>query len=325
MEDIEVSVIVPLLNEEKYIEKCILSLIDQTYPKEKMEWIFIDGKSKDKTVEIIEKYKSNTDYPISLLLNEKHTTPYALNMAIDVAKGEYIIRLDAHAKYENDYIEKCVFYLQNTDADNVGGFAKTDAKGFVGKSISKMLSSKFGVGDSQFRTNGKSGYVDTVPFGAFKREVFDRVGGFNTKLLRSEDNDLNARIRSSGGKIYLAEDISFTYYCRDTVSGILKMGLLNGNALFPTLRENRGAMSLRHFIPFMFVLSLVIMPIISCFVSLFWHIFALEIGIYSLLNIFYSFINKDFKYGFITIWLYPVFHIAYGIGSLIGLCGKTLY
>ncbi len=323
MENVTVSVIIPLYNEERFIENCIRSLASQTYSKSDMEWILVDGNSTDKTVEIIKGFID--DFPILLLNNPKRKTPYALNMAINEAKGKYIIRLDAHASFASDYIEKCVHYLDTTDADNVGGVAETEAKGFVGGAISYMLSTKFGVGGSDFRVGEGNKYVDTVPFGAFRREVFERVGLFNTELLRSEDNDMNARIRESGGKIWLADDIRFKYYCRDTVGGILKMGMQNGNALFRTLKVNPKAMSVRHFIPFMFLMSIILMPIISAFVPFGWFVFGAELMLYSLLNIYFSFFNKNPRYGLVTIWLYPLFHICYGLGSLLGLVGITLY
>ena len=320
-----VSVIIPLFNEEKYVGKLIESLTKQTYPIENMEWIFIDGNSSDRTVALIENYISTGKYPIILLHNQKRKTPYALNMAIEKAKGKYIIRLDAHSYFYPNYIEKCVYYLDTTDAENVGGTAETEAKGFKGQAIAKMLSTKMGVGGSDFRVGDGNRFVDTVPFGAFRREVFDRVGLFNPKLLRSEDNDMNSRIRNSGGQIWLAEDIRFKYYCRDTFKGILKMGLQNGNALFFTLRENPKAMSLRHFIPFLFVLSLIILPLLSIVLPYIGYAFMLEIFLYFLLDVFYSFFNKSPQYGLITFWLYPTFHLVYGMGSLLGLLGISLY
>ncbi len=325
MTDAFVSVIIPLYNEEKYIRSCIDSLVGQTYPKEKMEWMLVDGNSTDKTVSIIEEYMALQSYPIVLLRNEKKKTPYALNMAIEKARGNYIIRLDAHSYFYPDYIEKCVHYLDTTDADNVGGVAETEATGFVGRSIAKMLSTKFGVGGSDFRIGEGNRYVDTVPFGAFRREVFDRVGLFNPKLLRSEDNDMNSRIRNSGGKIWLADDIRFKYYCRDTVKGILKMAIQNGNALFFTLRENPKAMSIRHFIPFLFLMSLVVLPPLAFLSNFFAYALLAEAAMYLLVDLYFSFFGKDAKYGLITVWLYPVFHIVYGIGSLLSLFGIALY
>lgn len=324
--EIIVSVVMPVYNEEKYIEKCIDSLLLQDYPTEKMEWIFVDGGSKDKTVELLEKYQNNHPELVRILNNPHKVVPFAMNIGIEASRGKYIVRLDAHADYARDYITKCIYYLENIDADNVGGVAETSAEGFVGQAISQMLSTKFGVGGSDFRTGHGNRYVDTVPFGAFRREVFDRVGLFNPELLRSEDNDMNARIRENGGKIWLAEDIKFKYYCRDTVGGILKMGLQNGNALFHTLRKNRTAMSLRHFIPFAFLLSLIVMPILSAFIPVFLWAFAAELVLYFLLDVYFSFGKvRPVKCGFVTLWLYPVFHVVYGFGSLLGLVGIKLY
>lgn len=325
MTEVVVSVIIPLRNEEKYIKGCIESLITQTYPKNQMEWILVDGNSNDSTVDIINDYIDTKLYPIILLNNVKKKTPDALNLAISKARGKYIIRLDAHSYFYPDYIEKCVHYLDTTDADNVGGIAETQASGFVGQAIAKMLSTRFGVGGSNFRVGDGDRFVDTVPFGAFRREIFDKVGLFNTKLLRSEDNEMNSRIRQNGGNIWLAEDIRFKYYCRDTVSEILKMGLQNGNALFFTLKENPKAMSIRHFVPFLFLLSIIILPLLSIFSEVFALLFLFEIGVYVLLDLFFSFANDCSKYGIVTIWLYPAFHIAYGFGSLIGMFGVKFY
>lgn len=145
-------------------------------------------------------------YPrlIKVFDNPKKIVPFAMNIGIKNSKGKYIIRLDAHAEYANDYFSKCVHYLDNIEVDNVGGTMETRARTRMGLNIAKMLSSKFGVGNSQFRTDGKSGYVDTVPFGAFKREVFSKYGGYDERLVRNQDNELNYRIRKNGGRIFLA-------------------------------------------------------------------------------------------------------------------------
>ena len=202
MGDIIVSVVMPVYNEGKYIAKCIDSLLLQDYPMDSMEWIFVDGCSKDKTVEIIESYREKHPELIKVLYNPQKIVPYAMNIGIVESKGKYIVRLDAHADYAIDYISKCVYYLDTIDAEIVGGVAETKSNGCTGNAIAKMLSSKFGVGNSQFRTNGESGYVDTVPFGAFKREVFSKYGGYDERLVRNQDNEMNFRIRKNGGKIF---------------------------------------------------------------------------------------------------------------------------
>lgn len=315
--------IIPVLNEEKYITGCLDSLLGQSFPLSRMEWLIVDGCSEDKTVELCLSYADKA--PIRLLKNEMRKTTYALNMGIDEARGKYIVRLDAHADYSPDYIEKCIHYLETMpEVENVGGVAETKGRGRMGQAIAGMLSSKFGVGSSAFRTGG-SGYVDTVPFGAFRKEIFEKIGKFNHNLPRSEDNDINARIRAAGGKIWLAEDIRFTYYCRDTVSGLLLMAMQNGNALFRTRKENKNAMSLRHFIPFIFLLSLIVLPLLGFVHPFFRWVFAVEMSGYLLLDLCFSFSGKKSKDGLITIWLYPLFHICYGFGSLLGLFGVGLY
>lgn len=317
-----VSVIVPVLNEERYIVMFWESLISQTFPHEEMEWIFVDGGSSDKTRDIIEDYAAR--YPIRLIRTAKGT-PHQLNEGIMSSNGEYIVRMDAHVTYPEDYIEKCVGYLDNLDIDNVGGRVNTVAEGLIGHAIAEVLSSRFGVGGSQFRIGGGSGYVDTVPFGAFRREVFRKVGLFNEELIRSEDNDLNARIRAAGGKVYLADDIWSDYHCRDTVQGMIRYGMQNGNALFHTIKMNPKAMSVRHFIPFLFVLSLIFLPLMGSRFVFFKYLFLAEISIYLLLDIVFSFAATEFLSGFLKLFLFPVFHISYGIGSLSGLIGIKLY
>lgn len=322
---ITVSVIMPIYNEEKYIENCIVSLLKQNYPQKQMEWIFVDGCSKDETRKIVESYMEKYPSLIKLYNNPNKTVPYAMNIGIKCALGKYIIRLDAHSEYSDDYISKCVYYLDTTDADNVGGVADTKSKGFVGSAIALMLSSKFGVGNSQFRTNGKSGYVDTVPFGAFRREVFDKYGMYDERLTRNQDNEMNYRIRKNGGKIYMAEDIRLSYYCRDSISGIANMAIKNGKWNVITMRLCPGAMSTRHFIPFVFLISLMIMPVLSIFSSIFGLLFMMEIGLYLFLNLIFSIRAANaIKYIPILMILFPIFHVSYGFGSLSGLIKRSI-
>lgn len=318
--EIIVSVVMPLYNEERYIEKCINSLHLQDYPVDSMEWIFVDGESKDQTVDILKKHQEKYPNLIKILNNPNKIVPHAMNIGIKASKGKYIVRLDAHANYEKDYISKCVHYLENIDAENVGGVAETKANGFMGGAIAKMLSSKFGVGNSEFRTNGNSGYVDTVPFGAFKREVFFKYGGYDERLVRNQDNEMNFRIRKNGGKIYLANDIHLSYYCRDTVKGISKMAMQNGTWNVITMKLCPGSMGLRHFIPFLFVLSIIGLLGLGFLHSIFWWLISFELSLYTLLDILFSIkLASSFKEFFALLILFPIFHLAYGLGSFKGL------
>lgn len=319
-DDIVVSVVMPVYNEEKYIKNCLDSLLTQDYSINKTEWIFVDGCSKDRTVELIREYQDKYQNRIKILNNPRKIVPCAMNIGIEASCGKYIIRMDAHADYATDYISKCVYYLENIDADNVGGVAETKANGFMGNAIAKMLSSKFGVGNSQFRTNGESGYVDTVPFGAFKRSVFFEYGGYDERLVRNQDNEMNFRIRKNGGKIYLANDIHLSYYCRDSIKKIATMAQKNGMWNVITMKLCPGSMGLRHFIPLLFVASVFGLGILGVFHSFFWWLLCGESALYLVLDVFFSLKQASSLKEFLAlIILFPIFHITYGIGSMIGI------
>lgn len=318
-----ISIIIPVFNEERYIAQCIDSLLKQDYPVEYMEWIFVDGNSTDKTRKILSYYQEMYPELIHVYVNANKTVPYAMNIGICASKGKYIIRLDAHAEYDLNYISKCVKYLNDTniDADNVGGVARTKGKGYIGECIALMLSSPFGVGNSQFRVQGHSGYVDTVPFGAFKREVFEKWGGYDTRLTRNQDNEMNYRIRKNGGKIYLANDINFTYYCRDSVRGIIDMAIKNGMWNIITMKLCPGSMGIRHFVPLAFLSSILLLILLGSFVSIiFYYILLIEVVLYLALDMIYSIKKTDIKAQLVVLlYLFPIFHLSYGMGSLKGI------
>lgn len=324
MELKKVSVIVPVRNEERYIRECVESIFAQDYPTDKMEVIFADGCSTDGTVEILNELGNR--YPqIVVLNNPGKTAPCAMNVGIKAAKNEIIVRLDAHAEYPKDYIRLCVETLLTKDCEDAGGCAITKGRGFVGSVIAEVLSTPMGVGNSSFRIGAKSGYVDTVPFGCFRKSLFDRIGLYDERLTRNQDNEMSYRIRKNGGKIYLNSDIRFTYYCRDTIRGIMRMGYLNGLWSVITMKLVPGTMGLRHFVPMFFTLSLLGFPLLmfltGCY-RLLGGVFALELMSYMLLAVGFSFrisLRKGVGAFFVALLVFPAFHIAYGAGSLVGL------
>ena len=173
----KVSVICPVFNEEKFIEECIMSIIEQDYPQDMMEVLFVDGRSTDKTREIIERYMRQ--YPfIKLLDNPERIVPYALNRGLEAAKGEVIMRLDGHCTYPTNYISELVRYLYQLNADNVGGVWNTQpAKDTpICQAIAQASSHPFGVGGSMHKIGAsKIIETDTVPFGCYKREIFEKL------------------------------------------------------------------------------------------------------------------------------------------------------
>jgi glycosyltransferase involved in cell wall biosynthesis len=320
-----VSIIIPVKNEEKYIRKCINSVLKGSYPTNLIEIIVVDGLSEDNTREIVrELMKDNNN--IKLLINLHETVPFAMNMGIKNSKGDIIVRLDAHAEYSDDYIEKCVFLLNKYKADNVGGCIETknseDTK--ISRSIAKVLSHKFGVGNSDFRTLKEEKEVDTVPFGAFRREIFDKVGLYNELLTRNQDIELNGRIKKNGGKIILSPEIKCIYYARTNLRSFWVQNYQNGKWNIYTASIAKHSLSIRHFVPFLFVFSL--------FLSFLILIYSYELGIlisglilipYLLFSFYFSFsIAKEEKELSLIPYLITSFitlHISYGIGSLSGI------
>jgi glycosyltransferase involved in cell wall biosynthesis len=325
MDNPVVSVIIPERNEENFISKCLDGVINQSYPIEEIEVLVVDGLSDDKTREIVEKY-SKKNPQIKLLINEKKITPVARNIGIKNSRGKYIMFFDAHSVMQKDYIEKCVNYMnKNPDIDNLGGIiiTKPRKKTLLGKVIAEVLSSRFGVGGSTFRTGSdKPKEVDTVPFGFYRKEVFDKIGLFNEKLIRNQDIDFNLRLKRAGGKIVLFPDIKLTYYSRSTLGGFIKNNYGNGFWVVYGSKFSKMPFSLRHLIPFLFVLYLFITGILSIFFPFLWVTFGITGILYIFVNSFYSFkIAReiyDWKVFHLSFVTFTSLHFFYGLGSIIG-------
>ena len=274
-------------------------------------------------MEILESMRA--EHPLlRVLQNPNRTVPYAMNVGILESRGEYIVRMDAHAEYARDYVSGCIRALQSVACDNAGGVCVTRGRGYMGEAIAGALSTPFGVGNSMFRLDVRSGYVDTVPFGAFRRDLFDRIGLYDERLTRNQDNELNYRIRKNGGKIYLDQNIRCTYYCRDTLRGIMKMGFQNGMWNVVTLFLCPGSMGVRPFVPLCFVLSPLVLLALSLLLGpqVFGVLLALEWFAYLSLDAFYSYTvaqRLGMKYLPVLPVIFPAFHIAYGLGSLRGV------
>jgi glycosyltransferase involved in cell wall biosynthesis len=320
------SVIIPVYNEEKYIATCIDSILQQKFPKENLEVIFVDGMSSDKTRLIISDYIEQ--YPfICIVDNPQKIVPVAMNIGIRASKGEVIIRLDAHACYTENYFSVLCDYLNILDAENVGAACVTDVLNRTPKSlaIKEVLSNKFGVGNSVFRTGvNKIMQVDTVPFGCWKRSVFDKYGYYDERLVRNQDIEFNKRIIRNGGKIFLVPYTSCTYLARETFVDLAKNNYSNGfwNILTVFYTKQINSLSIRHFIPLLFLLSLLVPSLLSLFAPTFILITLLSAILYFLFTSVISLhlsIKKRLNYIYLVI-AFAVLHFSYGIGSFVGLC-----
>lgn len=313
----------PIYNEEKYIGKCLDSILEQDYPKDDLEILLVDGMSKDRTREIIANYMQKFPY-IKLLNNPHQIAPCAMNIGIKASHGEVIIRLDAHVKYPNNYfsiLKKKLNELPN--AQNVGAICKTLPMNetTLAQSIAAVLSSNFGMGNSHFRVGTqKEMEVDTVPFGCFHREIFDRIGFYDEELVRNQDDELNARIINSGGKIYLIPELQCEYFARDTAKKIFKMFYQYG-VFKPLVCKKLGKpATIRQFFPLCFVLGLILGPFVCAFFPIFWWFYFSIILLWLLLATYFSLKNsKNLKRIFVQNWIYFVVHFAYGWGYIVGI------
>ena len=215
-----VSAIVLCRNEEKFIGKCLDSIIANDYPKERLEVLVVDGMSEDRTREIVKKHKKEHQF-IRLIDNSKKLTPYAFNEGIRNSNGELVMIMSAHASYGKDYIKKCVSASHKYNADNVVGIWKILPRGdgLIDKAIVLALSSSFGVGNAKYRTKGsekkkEAEYVDTGAYGCYKKSVFENVGLFNENLSRGQDMEFNLRLKMAGGKTILVPDALVYYSAR---------------------------------------------------------------------------------------------------------------
>lgn len=272
-------------------------LLSQTYPKELFDILVVDGMSDDGTREFVEKFKAEKweigegSPVIRLIDNPKGHRASALNIGIKEAKGNIIIRIDARTTIQKNYIEKCVKTLVETGADNVGGVLEPISRGgnITQQAFGLALSHPFGVGNAQFRLGKKSGFVDTVYLGCFKREIFDKIGLFDEEsAVISEDSDVNQRIRDAGGKVYLNKDIIAYYYPRDNFKDLWKLYFRYGGARAGNLIKNKKLTAWRQFVPPTFLVSIISLTLLGLFNRYFLYLSMLLLGAYLLANILVS-------------------------------------
>ncbi|KAA6313394.1 putative glycosyltransferase EpsJ [termite gut metagenome] len=320
-----VSIICPIYNEEKYIVQCIESILAQKYPLGEMELLFIDGRSTDNTRDIISDYQSKYSL-IKLLDNPNKIVPHALNIGIREAQGNVIIRVDGHCVYPHNYISTLVKYLFELHADNVGAVWNTLPANDSAKcrSIAIASSHRFGVGNSKYKIGAKEIIeTDTVPFGCYRRDIFEQIGFFDEKLIRNQDDEFNGRIIKHGGKIFLIPSLIIEYYARDTLKKINKMYYQYG--LFKPLANKKlgKPATIRQFVPALFLSSLLLGAMLSFFSPGLMIIYLSIIAAYLIAGIAIGIQKakqqKDYKLMYHLPFTFFVIHISYGWGYWVGI------
>jgi len=316
------TIIMAVHNEASYISRTLRSVIEQEYPRDRLEIIVADGLSTDRTREIVRSFQTNNPN-INLVDNPGRIVATGLNAAIRQAKGEIIIRVDGHCEIAPDYVWHCVQQLQQNDADAVGGPTETIGESFLAQVIAIAMSTFFGVGDSAFRTvKNRKMLVDTVAFPAYKRETIEKAGLFDEELVRDQDDEYNYRLRRLGGKILLSPDIRSRYYSRSSLNALFHQYFQYGYWKVRVLQKHTRYMRLRQFVPSAFLVALLGSVVLSFLVPFGQKLLALVIGGYLLSNLTSSVWNaKRHGWGYLLLLpiTYATLHLSYGFGFLLGL------
>lgn len=317
-----VSVIMPVRNEAGFIERSIATVLAQTYPKRLMEVIVADGMSTDATRTIIDRLAKDSEIPVYVLDNPKFIAPSGLNRALEASRGEIIVRVDGHCEIEPDYVTNCVSLLRSGKADGVGGPIETIGETLVARAIALAMSSKFGVGGSAFRTvDNKETYTDTVAFPGYTRAIIEKAGPFNEELVRNQDDEYNYRIRKMGGKILLSPTIRSRYYSRSSFKSLWRQYFQYGYWKVRVLQLHPRQMSVRQFVPFFFVTTLIATAGLAPFSSIGRWAFIAVLAMYLTANLAASVLTakSDLRVIPLLSLSYLILHVSYGLGSLVGL------
>jgi len=307
-----ISVICPTYNEESYIES-ILSFFVNSKPDNK-ELLIIDGGSSDKTKEIVQRWILKYQN-IKLINNQYKIVPHALNIGIKESNADFIVRIDAHSKYSEDYFLKIIETFEKTGADIVGGPTRVAYNTDFQKAVAYAITSSLGVGDSKVHNIEYNGYSDHVTFGAWKKEIFIEVGYFDEQLIRNQDDEFHYRAKSKGKKIYLSSEIKLWYYPRKNLSDLFKQYFQYGYYKPLVLKKVKSEIKVRHLIPSLFSLYILSLPVI--YLNWLWIIPAIIYLLLTSFTIFKSGLSKNQKLK--SFLVYPAIHFGYGFGFIFGI------
>jgi glycosyltransferase involved in cell wall biosynthesis len=309
--------------------ECLESILGNDYGEDRFEVLVVDGRSDDRTREILsacaERHPS-----IRVLDNPKRITPAALNVGIRAAKGEIIMRMDAHVVYPRNYISQLVAALAETGADNVGGLIVTlpadDTP--TAKAVAVGLSHPFGVGPSYCRIgSAQRRWVDSVPFGCYRRAVFEWIGMFDEDLVRNQDDEFNHRLLKHGGRCLLLPEVRLYYYPRSSLPKLARMYYQYGYFKPLVAKKLRRVMTVRQLVPAMFILALGAMAILSAWSSAAALLFGAIVATYAALVVACSAHaagTRGAKCGLALAAVFPVVHFSYGLGYLVGIVDHFL-
>ncbi len=317
MSRIRTSVIIATYNEERYIERCLDSLLTQSFPQDELEILVVDGGSRDATWRILEEY-ARVHPQVRLFRNRKRIPAAADNIGIAEARGEFIFTAGAHAEYDPEYVATCIELLETTPATHVGGVQWPVGEGYVGEVIALAQSSPYGVGDAVFRYARHDAYVDTVFGGAWRRSTLDRLGGFNEDWVVNEDYEINYRLRRDGGRILVSPRAPVRYFVRSSLGRLIRQYFRYGMWRVKTVVAHPGSCRWRHPLPPVLVLALTA----SLWISPAHHLRASIVPLVYVAATFLASVGMAARHGWRYLPLLPlaymVMHLGWGLGFVVG-------
>jgi glycosyltransferase involved in cell wall biosynthesis len=316
-----VSLLLAVRNEENHIKACLNSIFEQDYPSHLLEVIIADGRSTDKTKEVIKKliiHKKN----YQLIDNPKIIQSSGWNLALENCNGEVISIVSGHITLPKDYVSELVDTLNRTNAEMVGGSVNIISHSKIGQAICIAMGSAFGVGNARYRLAKVEEETDTVFMGFCRRSVYEKIGGYDETLTKNQDDEFSYRLRKAGGRIICNPEVKSTYYSRSTYQSLWRQYFQYGFYKVRVLQKHPGQMRPRQFVPLLFVLGLILSLVLAAFFSWGWIGLVGLVGLYAFANLAVSLMLAK-REGWRYFWLLPTafatIHVSYGLGFLVGL------
>ena len=321
---LKLSICIIAYNEENFLPRLLEDIKSQEYPHEYTEVVLIDGMSQDKTKAIMEAFKAedNGFYNVQVLDNPKRIQAAGWNVAVDNFTGDVLSRIDAHTHIPSDFSRKVMDDIEQGE-NVVGGkrpcLVESDSK--WAKMLLSTENALFGSSINSSRRSETKTYINTMFHASYRREVFEKVGHFNEKLIRTEDNEMHYRIREAGYKLLYDPEIISYQYARSSLKRMIKQKFGNGYWIGQTVKVCPRCLSLYHFVPLAFVLAIIVTSVIAVFgfpwLSLImWGLY----GLFAFVSMIIAMINDGFSFAMLLMpAIFPVLHVSYGIGTLCGL------
>ena len=321
---VRVTVAIPCLNEERHIAACVEDVLAQDYPPELVELLVGDGMSTDGTRGILARLTEAHPDRLRVIDNPERLQAAAMNAMIAAATGEVVIRMDVHARYAPDYVRQCVAVLEETGAVNVGGAQRAQPETLFQRALCAALDSPLAVGGARYRNPNAEGFVDTVFLGAFRKRIFDEVGGYDPKAITNEDAELNQRILAAGERIFLSRKIVVHYFPRDSFASLSRQYFKYGRGRARTLLKHRGTPTIRPLLPFGMTAGAALMLATK------WgrRVAPLAFGAYGLACTVEA-VRVSARHGWtlapVVAAIFPVLHVSHGVGFGAGLLHYAMY